>query len=809
MPKRSFSAALVAGLLTVCAAPRADALDDGSGFRVPDGFRVRLMYEVPGDTEGSWVALAGAPDGSLVASDQYGVMYRVDVGDAGVDVRPIEYPDGVQPLAGAQGLLFAHDALYVSVNNPAMGSGVYRMTDGDGDGRFNAPEKLIAVRGGGEHGPHALISSPDGRRIYWVAGNNTTLPRYDRSRVPEVWDEDQTTTRLPDGGGHNTNRLAPGGFVASFKPDGSDVELIATGFRNPYDLAFDDDGELFTYDADMEWDIGLPWYRPTRINHVIDGAEFGWRNGSGKWPAEYPDSFGSVVDIGPGSPTGITFGRGAKMPARYQRALFIGDWSYGNIHAVWMTSDGGTYDGTFETFATAAPLAVTDMVVRPGDGHLYFAVGGRKTASGLYRIEYVGDESTDPPVDTVRQRPTLDLRRRIERDDVPVQRLVRMLDHPDRSIRFAARVAIERRGSDAARGALRQAVTDAEVTRAAIAVCRTGGVDDADLVLRRLRSIDAGSLTDADRVPYLRASALASIRLRPFDDDRRSEIAGVVGPWLGSASAPVRREASRLLARLGRPDAVGLILDALEAEGATADQIHHIVQLNHLSDTTAGWTDDDRRRQWEWFAAFDEASGGHSMTGYLAGLRDDALAALSDEQRESLATLIEPPSVDRAAAAEKTFVRQWTVEDLNAEMDAAADPDAGAVVYDSAGCVRCHRFDGRGGHLGPDLTSVRGKFSVRDLLRSIVDPDHEVSDQYASTQFVTVDGDILVGRVVNMNEDHLRLMTDMNRPGELTRIATEDIVATKPSTTSPMPSGLLDYYTADQVASLVAYLRRP
>ena len=49
--------------------------------------------------------------------------------------------------------------------------------------------------------------------------------------------------------------------------------------RNPFDIAFNHDGELFTYDADMEWDIGEPWYRPTRINHVISGAEFGFRNG--------------------------------------------------------------------------------------------------------------------------------------------------------------------------------------------------------------------------------------------------------------------------------------------------------------------------------------------------------------------------------------------------------------------------------------------------------------------------------------------------------------------------------------------------
>ncbi len=125
-------------------------------------------------------------------------------------------------------------------------------------------------------------------------------------------------------------------------PDGSDIELVATGFRNEYDIAFNQQGELFTYDADMEWDVGTPWYRPTRINHVISGGEFGWRNGTGKWPEYYPDSFGAAVNIGPGSPTGICFGYGTKFPKKYQDALFICDWSYGNIHAVHLSPEGST-----------------------------------------------------------------------------------------------------------------------------------------------------------------------------------------------------------------------------------------------------------------------------------------------------------------------------------------------------------------------------------------------------------------------------------------------------------------------------------
>ena len=74
------------------------------------------------------------------------------------------------------------------------------------------------------------------------------------------------------------------------------------GYRNPCDFALNRDGEMFVYDADMEWDMGAPWYRPTRINHGVSGGENGWRATSKKWRKYFPDTVGSVLDIGPGLP---------------------------------------------------------------------------------------------------------------------------------------------------------------------------------------------------------------------------------------------------------------------------------------------------------------------------------------------------------------------------------------------------------------------------------------------------------------------------------------------------------------------------
>src|SRR5260370_1446498 len=166
--------------------------------------------------------------------------------------------------------------------------------------------------------------------------------------------------------------------------------MFAGGFRNPYGIAFNRDGELFTYDADMEWDAGAPWYRPTCVMHVVSGGEYGWRQETNCWPDHYADSLRRVVDIGLGSPTGVKFGEKSRFPGKYRQALYILDWAYGRIIAVHPQPQGASYTGEAETFIKGRPLNLTDLDFGP-DGALYFVVGGRGTQSALYKAIYQGD----------------------------------------------------------------------------------------------------------------------------------------------------------------------------------------------------------------------------------------------------------------------------------------------------------------------------------------------------------------------------------------------------------------------------------
>ena len=342
-------------------------------FTLPPGFVAEEIYEVPNAKQGSWICLTVDDRGRLIASDQRGSLYRLTVPRPASSDPPIVEKIDLD-IGMAMGLLYQGDALYVMVNGKsAQGPGLYRVRDTNQDDRFDSIELLRGIdppgKPGAGHGNHAIVPAPDGKSLYVVCGNMAGKPvgGFDSSRVPRNWKEDQLLPRMSDSRGHAAGVMAPGGWIAKTDLDDRHWDLICSGFRNVYDAAFNRKGDLFTYDADMEFDLGTPWYRPTRICHVTSGGEFGWRNRSGKWPAYYPDSLPSVIDIGLGSPTGVTFGYDTNFPARYRDAFFFCDWSYGRIYTANLARSGATYTGTHQLFASFAPLSVVDIIVHPLD----------------------------------------------------------------------------------------------------------------------------------------------------------------------------------------------------------------------------------------------------------------------------------------------------------------------------------------------------------------------------------------------------------------------------------------------------------
>jgi glucose/arabinose dehydrogenase len=159
-------------------------------------------------------------------------------------------------------------------------------------------------------------------------------------------------------------------------------------------MDFNADGELFAYDADMEWDMGSPWYRPTRVTHADERQRVRLAERHRQMAAVLCRQPARViVNIGPGSPVGVTFGYGAKFPAKYQKALYISTGRSARSTRLHLEPERRQLPAVKEEFVSRTPLPLTDAAVGP-DGALYFTIGGRGTQSELFRVTYVGEEST-------------------------------------------------------------------------------------------------------------------------------------------------------------------------------------------------------------------------------------------------------------------------------------------------------------------------------------------------------------------------------------------------------------------------------
>lgn len=786
-----------------------------AGLRVKEGFKVELLYSVPKAEQGSWVSMCYDNKGRLIVSDQYGALYRMTPPKSGETLSKGDIEKIDLEIGEAQGLLYAFDSLYVVVNGKInQGRGLYRLKDTDGDDQFDEVKQLRKFADkGGEHGPHAVLLGPDGASIYVVVGDQIPVTEVSVSRVPQVWDEDQLLPR-PYGKGFMKGVPAPGGWIAKTDPNGEKWELIATGFRNQYDAAFDRNGELFTYDADMEWDMNTPWYRPTRINHVTSGAEFGWRNGGGKWPAYYPDSLPATVDIGPGSPTGVAFGFGAKFPKKYQDAFYACDWSYGKLYAVHLKSDGASYSASFEEFITGRPLPLTDILIHPSDGAMYFTVGGRKVQSGLYRVTYVGDEKMGDNLGGAPAKLS-SVRKSLEsfhgkKDPQALVKAWPYLGDQDRFLRFAARIAVESQPVATWQDRVLVEKDPVAAINGAIALARHGDESIQGQLLALLNKIDWKILSEKRRVDLIRAYSLCFIRMGEPDDKTRQAVIARLDPFLPGKSPELNAELLQLMVYLQAPKAAEKGVALLKRAPSQEEQLAYAKSLRHLK---AGWTRALCEDFFKWFKLAAAYKGGASFEFFVGNMKKDALANLSKEDTVALKDIIEAKvdnKIPQFTFEPRSFVKAWKVSDfddvINVGLEGNRSFSNGRQMFGAATCFACHRFKEEGGAIGPDLTSAGGKFSPTDLLESIIEPNKEISDQYGATAFTKKDGSTVVGRIMNLNGDKIQVNVNMFNPNETVGIDRNDLKEQKPSPISMMPPGLTYTLSKDDVLDLLAYL---
>jgi len=842
-----------------------------ANLKLPQGFIAERLYGPSENQEGSWVSMTFDHKGRIIASDQYGFLYRLKVPAIGDTVNkttieklevlndPAFMSDTTQgkvSMGYAHGLLYAFNSLYVMINHRGNAklkktSGLYRLQDTDGDDQYDKITLLKLLDGDGEHGPHSIVLSPDKQSLFVIAGNFTKIPKMDSYRNIPDGKQDNLFPLIKDPNGHDNTVESHGGWVAQVDPSGSKWDLIASGFRNPFDLAFNSAGEMFTYDSDMEWDFGTPWYRPTRILHVTSGGEYGWRPGTHKWNPNYADNLPAAINVGQGSPTNFVFGGNAKFPEKYRNAFFAFDWSFGIIYAVYPKANGASYTATGEEFISGSPLPLTDGVVGP-DGALYFMTGGRRLESDMYRVYYAGNESKEAKPVVAELNEAQKIRKKLEafHGNVKagaVNEAWPYLKDKDRFIRYAARIAVEAQPLSEWTEKTLNEKDPVTLTHAAIGLARRGDPKTKKPLLDALTKVNISTLSDAQRLDLMRAIELVFTRMGAPDAAEKNAVSNLLSPIFPAATNDLNKELSKLLVYVDAPKAVEktmalltLAKDDMNAQktlSASADLILRNPQYgmdiagmlskmppltqtwyaNVLSQAKNGWTTELRNSYFKWYYTAFGYKGGVCYVGFIDKARKNAL---ENVPKESLATYNKMSGDEIVSLARKGLDigpvrpkgpgRGWKVEEALAIVDSANGTrnfEQGKAMFAASLCRTCHQIKGEGGIAGPDLTQLGTRFSNKDMLEAIISPSKTISDQYGSTVFFLKTGGSVLGRLIR--QDNLKYYISQNPFDTQTikAILKKDVVRTRVSDVSPMLPGMINGLNPEELKDLMAYLK--
>lgn len=792
--------------------------DEAARIRVMPGFQAELVRSSQ-KGEGSWVSLTFDTKGRLIVGREGPGILRMTLPKTGAsDEIKVELIN--DKLQECRGLLWAFDSLFANANNS---KGLYRLRDTDGDDQFDDVKLLKTTGGGVGHGRNALTLGPD-NLIYVIHGNNVLVSETGRT-IPDDSPlrhlaEDRLRPAFWDRFMFDSDAKVPAGYVARTNADGSMWQVVAGGFRNPYGVDFNAHGELFTFDADNEGDQGTPWYRPTRINHIVSGGDYGFRQGSGNRPGRYAENLPGILNMGLASPTGVKSGHRGKFPSPYREAMFVCDWSYGRIHAIHLDPDGASYRCRSEVFLEGQPLNVTDVTFGP-DGAMYFTTGGRGTQSGLYRVRPVGQASNLP--DGERQAGSLphEKRHELERwhtvaDPAAIEMLWPSLGSNDVWLRHAARVALERQPVDSwQERALKSPTTIESATTtisALLALARTSGeTPEQRPICERLNALPFEKLSTEQRLDAWRVYSVAFTRMGKPSELIAESVTEVLAKQYPQEFEEPNQKLCELLAYLEWPPLVEKTMSRLEAAVEQEDKLAYLTTLRNVP---VGWTLELRRRYFAELRKADLFDGGNLLPIAINGIREDAVAMLSPDERHELGSLVEPAADSggdiAVVTAARPVVREWKLEDLEVKFkDPAAMRDLarGERLFRDALCIRCHRFGTEGRTLGPDLTFVASRFGPRDLLEHLLVPSKVIDGKYRQTTVETKSGKVLVGQVVGGDGQNLLLAPDPLRPTKVTKVALADIETRQASPVSPMPSGLLNSLTEAEILDLLEYLR--
>jgi quinoprotein glucose dehydrogenase len=431
---------------------------------------------------------------------------------------------------------------------------LWYLKDTDGDGKADVRTPLhtgFGVHlGASGHDMHGLRFGPDGK-LYWSHG--------DRGFHVEA---EGKVIDFPDGGG-----------VLRSNPDGSELELVCVGLRNPQELQFDQYGNLFTGDNNISKapDVG----ETCRWTYVVEGADYGWRIGyqfmekGGAWCAEEQWKLEAgfqvpfVARLGHG-PSGVTYHPGvAAIPERYQNHFFMCDYP-GGIWSFEMKPKGASFE-MVDLGKLLWELQAPDVEFGP-DGAMYVAdwVGmWDKVDKG--RIWKLADPERlkDPAVLEVKKLIAEGMKER------QVDALLMLLGHRDQRVRQAAQFELAARKES---GPLARMTDKGHPQLARIhAIWGLGQLKGKESLLPLLDDADAEIRAQAAKTLGGLRTVLAYDRFVAMLKDE---------------SPRVRFFAAMGLGKIGKRDALGPVIEFLRANNNEDRMLQHagIMALTWIED---------------------------------------------------------------------------------------------------------------------------------------------------------------------------------------------------------------------------------
>ncbi|MEO9932678.1 DUF7133 domain-containing protein [Rhodopirellula bahusiensis] len=797
------------------------------------------------------VAIAAEPTGAIyVASDEQGSLGADK--DGGKVLRCVDHDgDGVMDsvttfcrVDHVRGVVYRAGAVWVS--HPPYLSVFH---DDDGDGVADRNQRLVSGlttdmvnTRGGDHTTNGVRMGIDG----WLYIGNGDYG------TPKGEGVDGSTVVLRGGG------------ILRVRPDGTELELFASGLRNPFDIAIDPQLNLFTRDNTND---GGGW--DTRVSQLFQTAEYGYP----RLFANFSDEIMPTLGVfGNGGGTGSLYIEDESWPERWNRSLLTGDWGRSGVFHHPLTPDGATFQLTQQTFATISRATGMDL---DASGNLYVASwwGGEASVHVGPHVGFV--TRLTPKGSTPREFPNL--------SDASAPELVERLRSSSAVVRFHIQGELLKRGNVVV-GALSDACRNGDFPlegriAALFAVKQIQGIRSHELLKSltadcTIREFAIRALTDrktqldgldadffvpflSDESPRVRAQAVIAlgrlgdvsaarkiIPLARQANEKRPDPAepnagqviphlalralvelNAVDACLAELDGPNRTAALRALRSMHSPATVDGLIERLGAQRDLNKRNELLVTLIRLyqretpydgswwgirPDTTGPFYDPTTWEQSERIAAV--------LTSAIKAAEPESAKRLNAELVRHQVTLAGLGSMTESLVVEEKSIVIIPVDPSNPSQlgnipyadvltrtqAIKGDPKAGAAVFKSRSCSACHTSAAGQKPVGPHLADIGKRYKPAELIESILKPSEKIAQGYETQAFLTDSGNVITGFVTSEKGKEI---TVRNSQGVTHRILRDQIEERIRKKTSAMPSGLVGSLTINELADLIAYLR--